>query len=444
MSEKTYSASSFRRLTTKQKIRHLKRLTDEEALVLYYDWQFWAREKQLPPPGDWFCWLLRSGRGFGKTRTGAEWVNDRARQGYKQIALIGQTKADVRDTMIELGESSIVKCSPPWFMPTYEPSKRRVTWPNGAVAVAFSGDEPDQLRGPEHDTVWMDELAKCKYPQQTWDMMEFGLRVGPDPRVCVTTTPRPIPIIKQLIADPDTVDMTGSSYENAENLSPSYKRRILQRYEGTHLGRQEIHGEILDDVEGALWKRPLLEATRVTEHPDLVRIAVGVDPQTKKGSSGATGIVVVGLAPFQDQWHGYTLDDQTIDGSPSEWGTQAVAAYHRWKADVIVGEVNNGGDMVEHVIRTVKGGANVNYKSIWASRGKYTRAEPVASLYEQKRAHQVGFFADLEDELCNWVPGEDSPNRLDAMVWGYHELMLQEEDVEMVVVHEEPVIISPY
>ena len=441
MSGNNYNASSFRNLTTAQKRKFLETLTDEEALVLYHDWQFWAREKQLPPPGDWFCWLLRSGRGFGKTRTGAEWIIERARQGYKQIALIGQTKADVRDTMIEVGPSSILEISPPWFMPIYEPSKRRLTWPNGAVAVAFSGDEPKQLRGPGHDTVWMDELAKFKYPQVTWDMMEFGLRVGDKPQVCVTTTPRPIPIIKQLLADPDTVDITGSSYENKENLSRAYIKRILKKYEGTHLGRQEIHGEILDDVEGALWNRPLLESTRVSEHPDLARIAVGVDPAA---STGDTGIVVVGIAPFHDAWHGYTLDDQTLHGSPGQWGMQAVAAYHRWKADVIVGEVNNGGDMIEHVIRSVQGGARVNYKCVRASRGKYTRAEPVAALYEQGRAHQVGFFADLEDQLCSWMPGEDSPDRLDAMVWAYHELLLEEEEETGTLVYDDPVRISRF
>jgi len=440
MSEVALKANFVRQLSTEEKRRFLSSLSDEEALHLYYDWHFWARDKQLPPPGGWFCWLLRSGRGFGKTRTGAEWIIERARTGYKQIALIGQTKADVRDTMIEVGESSIMKCSPPWFMPKYEPSKRRLTWPNGAVAVAFSGDEPDQLRGPEHDTVWMDELAKFKYPQQTWDMMEFGLRVGPDPKVCVTTTPRPIPIIKQLVSDPDTVDVTGASYENAENLSPSYKRRILKKYEGTHLGRQEIHGEILDDVEGALWTRDLLESSRLAEHPELARIAVGVDPAA---STGHTGIVVVGITPYQGEWHGYTLDDQTIQGSPAQWGLQAVAAYHRWSADVIVGEVNNGGDMVEHVIRSVQGGQNVNYKCVRASRGKYTRAEPVAALYEQDRGHQVGFFADLEDQLCSWVPGEDSPDRLDAMVWAYTELLIGEEKVEAYTVYDEPIVISP-
>lgn len=395
----------------------------------------------MSPPGDWFCWLLRSGRGFGKTRTGAEFVIERAGN-YPHIGLIGKTKADVRDTMIEVGESSIIRCSPPWFMPEYEPSKRRLTWPNGSVAVAFSGDDPDQLRGPEHDTVWIDELAKMRYPQDTWDNLELGLRLGTDPRVVCTTTPRPIPIIKMLIADPDTVDVVGSSYENEANLSPHFIKRILKRYEGTRLGQQEIHGGILDDVLGALWNRAMLEDTRVSEIPDLARIVVAIDPAA---STGETGIVVVGKGWYQDDWHGFTLDDLTLSGSPGTWGMAAVSAYHKWKADAIVGEVNNGGDMVEHVIRTVPGGKNVRYKCVRASRGKRIRAEPVAGLFEQNRGHHVGFLADLEDQLCSWTPEDrESPDRLDAQVWAYTELLIEPDlVVDPVVIVETPVRISP-
>jgi len=442
MQERTYSASYVRQLNREQRQGFLESLSDEEALALHYDWQFWAREKQLPPSGDWFCWLIRTGRGWGKTRTGSEFIIDRVRQGYKRIALIGQTKADVRDTMIELGPSCILKCSPPWMMPEYEPSKRRLTWSNGATAVAFSGDEPDQLRGPEHDTAWMDEPAKFKYPQETWDMMELGLRSSPDPRVIATTTPRAIPFIKKLIADPMTVDVVGSSYENKDNLSAAFITRIEQRYEGTRLGRQEVHGEILDDVEGALWTRDLLDKTRVSQHPPLARIAVGVDPAA---TTGETGIVVVGIGAMGNLWHGYTLDDRTMPGTPGAWGNEVVATYHKWQADVIVGEINNGGDMIEHVIRSVPGGANVSYKCVRATRGKYTRAEPVANLFEQGRGHHVGLFADLEDQECSYVPGEaKSPNNLDAEVWAYHELMLEEEEVEEVYVYDEALTISRF
>ena len=235
----------------------VRNLSDEQYKAVNWFYVLNARDKQLPPEGDWFTWLIRSGRGFGKTRTGAEWIIERVRSGFMRLALIGQTKADVRDTMVELEESSIMNISPPWFMPEYQPSKRRVVWPTGAIATIYSGDEPDQLRGPQHDTVWIDELAKFKYPQKTWDNMEFGLRLPPDPKVFVSTTPRPIPIIKQLIADPETVDITGTTYENIANLSPQFIKRIVKRYEGTRIGKQELHGLILDDDPRALWNRDI-------------------------------------------------------------------------------------------------------------------------------------------------------------------------------------------
>jgi len=398
----------------------LNELTDEEALSLLYNWEFWARENQISPSGDWFVWLLRSGRGFGKTRAGAEWVIKRVNQGFKKIALVGQTKADVRDTMIELGESSILKISPPWNMPSYESSKRRVTWPNGAVATAFSGDEPDQLRGPGHDTAWVDELAKFKYAEETWSNLMFGLREGPNPRVCVTTTPRPIKIIKELLKNPRTVDVRGSSYDNIENLSFDYQEMVLKKYEGTRLGRQEIEGEILDDNPDALWSRGLLEKNRVVRHPPLVRIAVAIDPEaTANEESAETGIVAAGLG---SDGHGYVLEDASLRASPQKWGNAAATLYYKLSADRIVGEVNNGGDMVEHVIRTVD--KKIPFKKVWASRGKLIRAEPVSALYEQGRVHHVGMFAELEDQLCEWVPGAKSPDRLDALVWAITELMI--------------------
>lgn len=405
--------------------RLIASLSEREAEALFYDWHWWARPDQLPPAGNWFGWLLRSGRGAGKTRTGAQWVIERAKiKGHPPIALIGQTKADVRDTMIELGESSILKVSPPWFTPKYESSKRRLTWPNGVTATAFSGDEPDQLRGPQHGAVWIDELAKMKYPDETWDNMELGLRLGDNPQVIVTTTPRPIKIIKQLIADDNIVDTVVSTYANIHNLAPQYIERIVKRYEGTRLGRQELHGGILDDTPGALWTSDLLEKTRVVKHPSLYRIVVAIDPHS---TTGQTGIVVCGIARGKNgATHGYTLEDATPPegAKPETWGQAAVTAYHKWKADVIVGENNHGGDMIESVIRNVEGGRNVSYKSVRATRGKYTRAEPVSNLFAQGRAHHVGYFPDLEDELTSWVPGDDSPNRLDAEVWAYTELML--------------------
>jgi phage terminase large subunit-like protein len=266
-------------------------------------------------------------------------------------------------------------------------------------------------------------LAKFRYPVETWDNMEMGLRTGDQPQVVITTTPRPIKIIKRLVADDSIIDTVVSTYANIHNLSPQYIKRIISRYEGTRLGRQELHGGLLDDTPGALWTPGVLEKGRVTQYPALHRIIVAIDPHA---TSGQTGIVVVGIAYVDDVLHGYTLEDCTSreGAKPAEWGLAAVAAYHKWEADAIVAEVNHGGDMIENVIRNVKGGRNVSYKIVRATRGKYTRAEPVSNLFEQGRAHHVGYFADLEDELTSWVPGEDSPNRLDAEVWGYTDLML--------------------
>lgn len=421
--------SSVATLSASQRQAIIDGLTDKQAEALLYDWPFWARPNQLAPEGEWFCWFIRAGRGFGKTRTGSEWVIDRAKNGpYHPIALVGQTKADVRDTMVELGESSILRCSPPWFYPKYEPSKRRLVWPNGMIAMIYSGDEPDQLRGPQHGSAWVDELAKFRYPKETWDNLELGLRLGDNPQVAVTTTPRPIPIIQALLKDPATVDVTGSSYDNFANLSPRFIERITARYEGTRLGRQELHGQILEDNPLALWKRQTIEDSRVHEFPELKRIVVGIDPQAKKDvrnrdedEVSETGIVIAGIS---DNGHGYILDDVTLNGTPDEWGRAAVAAYNKHRADRIIAEVNNGGDMVEFTVKTVA--PNVAFKQVRASKGKHTRAEPVAALYEQGKVHHVGMFAEMEDQMCQWVPGDASPDRLDALVWALTELMLED------------------
>ena len=390
-----------------------------------FDWQRHARPDQLPPDWDWFIWLLRGGRGSGKTRTGSEEVRRRVEAGLaRRVAIIGQTKGDVRDTMIEVGESAILNISPPWFMPIYEPSKRRLTWPNGAIAMIYSGDEPDQLRGPQHDFVWVDELAKFKYPQETWDNLELGLRIGVDPRAVVTTTPRPIAVIKALAADPKTADVRVSTYENIDNLSSVYIERIKSKYEGTRLGRQELHGEILEDNPGALWTRANLDQYRLNAAPVLQRIVVAVDPEATSGPESAeTGIVVAGVAMVGTVMHGYVLEDMTIRGTPDKWATAAVTGLNKYAANLIVGETNNGGEMVGHTIKTIS--RDAPYKAVTATRGKYTRAEPVSALYEQGRIHHIGFFPEMEDQLCDWVPGDvKSPDRLDALVWAFTELML--------------------
>jgi len=421
-------------LPEQERLKTLKSLTEKEAESLIYDWEFWARPKQLPPDWDWYIWMMLSGRGGGKTRPGAELVIKWAKEGYSPIALVGETKADVRDTMVEVGDSSILSISPPWFRPEYEPSKRRVTWPNGVLGIIYSGDEPDQLRGPQHQKAWVDELAKFKYPQEAWDNLMLGLRMGNKPQAVVSTTPRPIKAIKELVKDERTetnpngrVAVTrGHTLENKDNLAPDFLNYILRKYGGTRLGRQELAGEILDDNPNALWKRTQMDELRVTQHPDLARIVVAIDPAVSTGDeSDDTGIIVAGIAPYMGALHGYILDDLTIKGTPDQWATAAVTGYYRHRADKVVGEVNNGGDMVEHTVRTVD--KSIPFKAVHASRGKYIRAEPVSALYEQGRVHHVGFFPELEDQLCEWVPGDTSPDRLDALVWALTELMLEAE-----------------
>lgn len=333
------------------------------------------------------------------------------------MILAARTVDDARDVMVE-GESGILAICPPWNRPTWMPSTRMLRWPNGAIAMVYSADKPDLFRGKQADGVWADELAAWRYPE-AWDQLLFGLRLGPDPRVVVTTTPRPTPVIKELMAHPTTVVTRGSTYDNRANLAPAFFDGIISRYEGTRLGRQELYAEILDDNPNALWQRSQIDKLRVTEAPaELQRIVVAIDPSATTTGDEA-GIIVAGLGP---DGHGYVLDDATIRGSPHTWGSKAVQAYHRHQADRIVAEVNNGGEMVELTIRTVDD--KVAYKAVHASRGKRTRAEPIAALYEQGRVHHVGTFAELEDEMCDWEPEMPSPNRMDALVWALTELML--------------------
>lgn len=334
---------------------------------------------------------------------------------------MARTAGDVRDVIVE-GESGILAISPPWFRPDYQPSKRRLVWPNGAIATTYSADEPNSLRGPQHDFAWCDELAAWKYPD-AWDQLQFGLRLGHDPRCIVTTTPRPTPIIKALIADKTTALTTGSTYENKANLARAFVEQIVKKYEGTRLGRQELHAEILDDAPGALWKRAQVDDLRVgaEDLPPLVRIVVAIDPSVSADAAdAATGIVVCALG---DDGHGYAITDGSLEKpTPEQWARQAVKLYNDHDADRIIAEVNNGGDLVEANVRTVD--PRVSYKAVRATRGKEIRAEPIAALVEQGRIHHVGYMPELEDELCQWEPGDPSPNRLDAYVWGFTELML--------------------
>lgn len=416
-------SSSLVNLDAASRATILAELSEDAALALLYDWSFWARDKQLAPEGDWFGWLILAGRGFGKTRTGAEWVIDEVKcHGRRRIALVARTAADVRDVMVE-GESGILAISPPWFMPKYEPSKRRLTWPNGAMATTYSGDKPDQLRGPQHDGAWLDELAAWRYTE-SFDQVMFGLRLGDNPQWVGTTTPRPTKLIRELLKDRSVRVTRGSMQENRANLAAQTIVQLEKKYAGTRLGRQELDGAVLDDVPGALWTHTVIDAKRVTSHPDLKRIVVAIDPSTtSEEESAEAGIVVAGVGL---DGHGYVLDDLSLRDTPAKWALEAITGFHKFEADRIIGEANNGGDMIEQVLRSVlaKGERMPPYNKVHASRGKLTRAEPVSALYEQGMVHHVGSFAELEDQMCTWLPGETSPDRMDALVWALTELMV--------------------
>lgn len=380
--------------------------------------------------------MILAGRGAGKTRTGSEWIRKRVcgstplgRGKASRIALVAETAADARDVMVE-GDSGILSVHPKDFRPTYEPSKRRLTWPNGATATLFNGTEPDSLRGPQFDLAWTDELCKFRYAQQAWDMLQFGLRLGDDPRQLVTTTPRPIKLLRDILADPGTVVTKGSTYDNRGNLAPQFLAKIEARYAGTRLGRQELNAEILDDAPGALWTRAKLDEHRKGERdklPDMRRVVVAIDPAAEAGGGGEdgrgaeTGIMVCGLGV---DGRGYVLDDVSCDLSPDGWARRAVDAFDEWQADLIIAEKNQGGAMVEAVIRSVR--RTIPFQAVHASRGKVTRAEPIAALYEQGRISHVGSFAQLEDQMVvftiDGIEGDTTADRVDALVWGLSQL----------------------
>ena len=409
--------------TTESLIKQVQNLTKEQAIKKLFDWrsELNARPNQVAPDGNWTTWLILAGRGFGKTRTGAEWVRERVESGLsKRIALIGKTPADVRDVMIE-GESGLLNISPPYNMPTYEPSKRRLTWDNGAIAQTFSSYEPDQLRGSQFDTAWADEMASWEYPEETWDNLMFALRLGEKPQVCVTTTPRPLQLLINLRDAKTTVLTKGTSYDNRENLNQQFFDSILSKYKNTRLGMQEIYAEILEESDNAMWKREWLDEGRLEVGPgDLERVVVAIDPAvTSKKTSDETGIIVAGK---DSEGEFYVLNDSSARYTPSAWSEKAIMLFNQYQCDKIIAEVNNGGQLVEHTLRTQS--ENVPYKSVHASRGKRTRAEPIASLYEQGKVHHVGNLERLENQLCNWEAnsGDPSPDRLDALVWALSEL----------------------
>lgn len=384
---------------------------------LAWDWHLWARDEQLAPETAWTYWLILAGRGFGKTRCGAEWTRQQAKTS-RYVNLIGATADDARDIMIE-GESGLLAICPRRERPYYRASQRKLVWPNGATSLIFTADEPERLRGKQHEKLWADELAAWRYPE-AWAQAKLGLRLGKAPQACITTTPKPSKLIRELIEDPATHVTRGSTYDNRDNLAPQFFAAIIKTYEGTRLGRQELNAEILDDNPGALWNRKQIDDARVKVAPDLVRVVVGVDPSvTSSEGSDECGIVVAGIGADD---HFYVTRDLSLIASPQGWARVVAGAFHDNAADRVIAETNNGGDLVEAVLRQVD--ENVSYKKVTASRGKMIRAEPIAALYEQGRVHHVGAFERLEDQMCEYNPVEakKSPDRMDALVWALTEL----------------------
>lgn len=413
-------------------------LPDQSLLerLMHYDWLMEARSEQLPPPLNdampWRTWLLLGGRGAGKTRAGAEWIRGQALgltpfadRPVGRIALVGETLADARAVMVE-GVSGLLAIHADDERPTFYASRNQLIWPNGCIAQLYSAEDPAKLRGPQFGAAWCDEIAKWRYARETWDMLQFALRLGTAPRQVVTTTPRPIALLKSIIDDAMTITDRVRTRDNAANLAPTFMAEMHRRYAGTPLGRQELDGEVVEDREDALWQRAWFDMSRVAEPPELARIVVAVDPGVTSGAKAdATGIMAAGLAA---DGRAYVLADQTIRGfEPLDWARAAVALYERLEADCIVAEVNQGGELIELALRQIN--PDVPVRRVYARRGKWLRAEPVAALYQEGRISHVGQFPKLEDQMCDFGPNGlsagRSPDRLDALVWAITELMLR-------------------
>ncbi|OLP61917.1 DNA-packaging protein [Xaviernesmea oryzae] len=389
------------------------------------DWAFTCRAAQRPPEGAWRLWLLMGGRGSGKTRAGAEWVHGLACDAARpiRIALVAETLGDAREVMVD-GVSGIARIARR-LRPSLEPSRRRLVWPNGSIAQLFSSEDPESLRGPQFDFAWCDELGKWRHAQETYDMLQFALRLGADPRILVTTTPRSTPLLKGLIDDRETVIARIRTADNQAHLSPGFLSAMNRRYGGTRLGRQELDGELIEDREDALWSRARLEAIRCPSPGPLGRIVVAVDPPATAGRQSCCGIIVAGL---NGEGHAIVLADASVESrSPAGWARAAVEAYHRYGADRLVAEVNQGGDMVAALLKGMD--ESLPLTSVRATRRKWLRAEPVAALYEQGRVRHAGAFPALEDQMCDFGPdglsSGRSPDRLDALVWALTALLLE-------------------
>jgi phage terminase large subunit-like protein len=431
------SAKSWIGLSEKQRNYILSKLTGRESHEIVSRWKIFAHDHQCPPDlapsgKPWLTWLMIGGRGAGKTRAGAEWIRAQAlglppfaTEKASRIALVGETEHDVREVMIE-GVSGLLAVHAWHERPVWLPSRKRLEWSDGQVAQAFSAEDPESLRGPQFCCAWSDEMAKWRYAESAFDMLQFGLRLGARPRQLITTTPRPTALLKRLIDDPTSVTTRAATRANAHNLAPTFLQTVMGRYTGTRIGRQELDGEIVEDRPDALWSRALLESVRVAEAPSLQRIVVAVDPPASSGKrADSCGIVAAGIT---DGGICYVIADDTVSGvTPNAWAMKAIALWHRLEADALVAEVNQGGDMVRTVINQVD--SSVPVIPVRATRGKWLRAEPVATLYEQGRVKHAGHFAALEDEMCDFgVSGLStgkSPDRLDALVWAVASLAFQ-------------------
>ncbi|MEM8957295.1 MAG: terminase family protein [Pseudomonadota bacterium] len=414
----------------------LRDLSDEAIAVLPFVFEFWALDHQLPPEGDWKTWVILGGRGAGKTRAGAEWVRSEVEGSRptdpgrsRRVALVGETIDQVREVMV-MGDSGIMACSPPDRKPTWEATRKRLVWPNGALAQAFSAHEPESLRGPQFDAAWVDELAKWKKAEDAWDMLQFGLRLGDTPRQVVTTTPRNVSVLKRILDLPSTVTTHAPTEANRAYLANSFLEEIRVRYAGTRLGRQELDGVLLADAEGALWTQEMLVASQIEKLPRMNRVVVAVDPPvTGHAGSDECGIVVVGACTEgqPQEWQAVVLEDASVRAaSPQSWAEAALDAMARHGADRLVAEVNQGGDLVETVVRQID--PVVPFRAVRATRGKAARAEPVAALYEQGRVKHARGLGALEDQMVQMTQhgftGSGSPDRVDALVWALQEVMI--------------------
>ncbi len=432
------SASAWLASATPEMVdEFLEGLSDETLMALPWLFEFWALPHQLPPEGVWKSWVIMGGRGAGKTRAGAEWVRAQVEGARpldhgvaRRVALVGETVDQVREVMV-FGASGILACSPPDRMPVWEAGRKRLVWPNGAVAEIYSAHSPESLRGPQFDAAWVDELAKWTKAEEAWDMLQFALRLGDNPRQVVTTTPKNVGVLKAILKNPSTVLTQAPTEANKAYLAASFLEEVRARYAGTRLGRQELDGVLLEEAEGALWTTAGLEACRAPVPEKLSRIVVAVDPPvTGHAGSDECGIVVVGAVTegAPSEWRAFVLEDATVSAaSPADWARAAISAMERHGADRLVAEVNQGGDLVESVVRQVD--PLVPFRAVRASRGKTARAEPVAALYEQGRVHHGRDLGALEDQMCRMTArgydGKGSPDRVDALVWALTELMVE-------------------